>query len=104
MSRVFANYRDMFWEKDKPFWKNCYDVYVGVPIYVNADNEQDALDFAIDCVEKRKWKGLFLDEKEVEELEAEGFLEEYVCGGNHGLYLSTPAHEIIIKKIPRPEK
>jgi hypothetical protein len=102
MPRYFANYRDMFWEKDKPFWKNCYLVGIGIPIYVNADHEQDALDFAIDYAEKRKWKDLFLSDKEVEELREEGFLDEHVCGGNHGLYLSEI--EVYIAKIPRPKK
>ena len=74
------------------FWKNQYKVTMsehGPVLYINADHAQDALDYAIDYCREKGWKGLFLDQKEVMDLEAEGFLEDYISGGNEGLYLSS---------------
>ena len=74
------------------FWKSKFKVTMsehGPELYVNADNCQDALDYAIDYCKEKGWKGLLLDQKEVMELEEDGFLDDYISGGNEGLYLSS---------------
>jgi hypothetical protein len=73
------------------FWKHSYKVWLSEFNYVivNADYEQDALDFAIDYAESQNWNGLFLTEEERKEIENDGFLDDYVSGGNHGKYLSS---------------
>lgn len=86
--------------EDTKFWNHSYEVYLSEfsgPILVNADNEQDALDYAIDYAESQGWVGLFLDQSDIIELENEGFLDEHISGGNHGLYLSS--HNWSIKKL-----
>ena len=101
--RVFANYRDMYYFSGKPFWRNCYAVDIGNgEILVNADNEEDALDYAIDCAEKRGWKGLFLAPAEIEELEKDGHLNEHECGGNHSLYLAALSCDVSVRLIKQP--
>ena len=78
--------------EETKFWDHSYKVYLSEfiePLLVNAKNEQEALDFAIDYAEEKGFEGLFLSLEEVEELEKEGFLEEHVCGGNHCRYLSS---------------
>ena len=53
------------------------------PLIINADNDQDALDYAIDYAESQIWMGLFMDDSDIAELESDGFLEEHLSGGNH---------------------
>jgi hypothetical protein len=77
-------------------WKHNYLVTVtaqGMQFFVNADCEQDALDELIDFFEAMGWAGLVSDGSDLSEEER----EEYVCGGNHGLYLT--AHHIHIEEV-----
>lgn len=70
------------------FWKNNYQVWLtvqGIRFHVNADNEQDALDYVIDYCEENL-PGLVMTREE--ELDQE-FLEDYISGGNHGRYINT---------------
>jgi hypothetical protein len=87
------------------FYRNNYAVTLsefGPTVIVNADNEQDALDEAIDYAEKKKYDGLFLSREDEEELESEGNLGDYMMGGNHGRYLSSM--NIGIQKIAKPKR
>ena len=61
----------------------------GPVLYVNQGCEQDALDEAIDYCTEQEWEGLFLDDAERTGIETDGFLEDYVSGGNEGRYLSS---------------
>ena len=70
------------------FWKHNYLIMLtahGIPFAVNADNEQDALDYVIDYCEEHM-PGLLMSHEEEKE---EKYLDEYICGGNHGRYLNT---------------
>ena len=70
------------------FWKNNYQVFLtsqGIRFHVNADHEQDALDYVIDYCEEHL-PGLIMSREE--EIEEE-YLDEYLCGGNHSRYLNT---------------
>jgi len=78
------------------FWKHDFEVWVGPhsgPYIINADHEQDALDYLIDWAEENA-PGLLFDQEEEAE---EEFLDDYYCGGNHGRYLSET--EISIKTV-----
>lgn len=77
--------------EETKFWDHSYRVWLSeyTFVIVNADNDQDALDYAIDYAEEQNWEGLFLTDDEVKELEQEGYLEEHISGGNHGRYLSS---------------
>jgi len=76
------------------FWKGMYIVWlsaIGGGLLVNADNEQDALDSAIDHAEEQGWEGLFLQDDDIEEIReehGEEGLDDYTSGGNHGRYLN----------------
>ena len=76
---------------DENFWGHYYQVHVSEfnTLYVNQACERDALDEVIDYCTEKKWEGLFLNQDEVSELGADGFLEDYVSGGNEGRYLSS---------------
>ena len=81
---------------DSKFWDHNYRILVtaqGIEFIVNADNNQDALDYIIDYCEENL-PGLLFSRDEENEKE---FLDEYVCGGNKGLYLNT--HHIHIEEI-----
>lgn len=75
------------------FWDHSYRIHLSEfdteGILVNANHEQDALDFAIDYHEEQGNEGLFLSPEEIEKKEQEGFLEDHMSGGNHGRYLSS---------------
>ena len=79
--------------EDSKFWEHSYRIHLSEfdneGVLVNANNEQDALDYAIDYHEEQGNEGLFLSHEEVEEKEQEGFLDDYMNGGNHGRYLSS---------------
>jgi hypothetical protein len=78
--------------EESKFWNHSYSVTLSEfsdPLIINADNDQDALDYAIDYAEEKNWMGLFLDDSDIAELENDGFLDEHISGGNHGLYLSS---------------
>ena len=81
---------------DEHFWKNNYEILVsaqGHKFRVNADCSQDAIDEVIDCCEDH-FPGLLMSREE----EAEGeYLDDYICGGNHGRYFST--YNIHIEKL-----
>ena len=73
------------------FWNSTYLIWVtaqGILFLVNADCEQDAIDEMIDYIESMKWDGLLLDYNDSDDME---MIEsgDYICGGNHGRYLST---------------
>jgi hypothetical protein len=73
---------------DEHFWKHNYMVLLtsqGIEFIVNADHEGDAIDYVIDYCEENL-PGLIMSREEEEE---EEYLEEYICGGNHGVYLNT---------------
>ena len=85
-------------EKEK-FWEHSYNVWlasIGGPVCVNADNAEDALDFAVDYAEERGWIGLFLDSGEIE-TDKDGNEIDVVRAGNHCLAL--PIEEIHIDQI-----
>jgi hypothetical protein len=79
----YANPRD--WATK--FWKHNYIVTLdgGIQIAVNADNEGDALDEVIDYCERKRYIGFVASHGDLDPDEQ----EEYVSGGNHGLYLTT---------------
>lgn len=79
------------------FWKHNYRVTLdmGVSFWVNADDEQEALDFVIDYCEEHRFVGFVASPGEITEEEA----EEYACGGNHGLYLTT--NTLYIEEVAR---
>jgi len=88
--------------EDEDFWKNTYLIYLGPfgsKFVVYADNEDDALDYLIDYADEKNYKGFFLDDEKINELEEEGCLDEYISGGNYGKYLSFPENEVRIKRI-----
>ena len=73
------------------FWGKTYLICItrfGMPYVINSDNEQDAIDEMIDYIEANKWEGLLLDQNDDDDNE---MIESgnYICGGNHGRYLST---------------
>jgi len=70
------------------FWNNNYRVTLtmqGIEFLVNADNKQDAIDYVIDYCQDNI-PGLLMT---IEEQEQEEYLEDYISGGNEGLYLNT---------------
>ena len=75
--------------KNEPekFWKHSYRVHLSEldtdGMFINADCEQDALDYAIDIAEENKWMGLFIENPTEEEMES------HMGGGNHCLVLSS---------------
>jgi hypothetical protein len=82
------------------FWKNNYRILVsaqGIEFFVNADNEQEALDYIIDYCEDNL-PGLLWDDEDLDEMNEEE-KDKYICGGNHGRYLST--HNIHIETVKR---
>jgi hypothetical protein len=73
---------------DENFWGHNWRVLVssqGCEFIVNAEHEQAAIDYVIDWCEDNA-PGLLMDREEEAE---EEFLDDYICGGNHGRYLST---------------
>ena len=86
--------------EEEKFWDHSYKVILSQfdpsGIIVNADNEQDALDYAIDFAEEQGWIGLFLDQDEITRLDPNE-QENLIFGGNHGLALSWEDGPIIEK-------
>lgn len=74
-------------------WKHSYRVHLHEfdvdGLLVNADCEQDALDYAVDHVETSS-PGLFMTPEERDEADTRG--EEYITAGNHYLALSSSEH------------
>jgi len=79
------------------FWDYSYRVhlheYDTKGLLVNANNESDALDYAIDYAEKHGWEGLFAEPAECTQEE----LDHMICGGNSSRYLSSSDYVRIIK-------
>lgn len=76
---------------------------IGGWLIMDASNEQDAIDEAIDHAENNGWMGYFLDQDEQNEINEEGYLDDYFCGGNHGLFLSD-MEAPHVKRVPRRVK
>jgi len=74
------------------FWNHNYLVTVtahGIKFKVNADSEQDALDYVIDYCED-KMPGLVASYQELRDDDySDDEIDDYYCGGNHSLYLTT---------------
>lgn len=82
------------------FWKQNYEIVIsrcGFTFQVNADNAQDAIDYVIDYIEEQGWIGLLLSADDQQELESDGYLDDYICGGNHSRYLNT--HNVTINQL-----
>jgi hypothetical protein len=68
--------------EESKFWDHSYRVtlqeFDNEGIIVNADNEQDALDYAVDYAEAQGWFGLFDDDDD--------YYDDGEClfAGNHG--------------------
>lgn len=94
-SVIYPNRDD--WEEN--FWRNKYLISIGAigtqRYAVNADNEQDALDYAIDYIVEH-FPGCVMSQEEIEE---EEYLEEYISGGNEGRYLNFGYHELRIEQL-----
>lgn len=94
-SVIYPNVED--WKES--FWKNKYLISIGEigtqRYAVNADNEQDALDYAIDYIVEH-FPGCVMSR---EEEETEEYLEEYIVGGNEGRYLNFGYHELRIEQL-----
>lgn len=73
---------------NEKFWKNNYRVLLtaqGIEFLVNANHEQDALDFIIDyCRQEGNLPGLIAEDYELSDVET----RKFICGGNRGLYLT----------------
>ena len=85
--------------EEEKFWKHSFNVWlsaIGKPICVNADHEQDALDYAVDYAEEQGWSGLFVDEEDIKHDSHENEID-IIRAGNHSLAL--PAEEVHIKQI-----
>lgn len=81
------------------FWDHSYNVMladIGSEICVNADNEQDALDYAVDYAEEQGWEGYFLDTPG-DDMTADWHEDDICYAGNHGRALL--AFEIHIKQL-----
>ena len=89
--------------EEELFWDHIYSVFLGdgfcpTEIVVNADNEQDAIDFAVDHAEEQGWRGLWLDYQTDNDIIVE--LEKYdEVGyfGNHGLAVSHSDIHIVTR-------
>jgi hypothetical protein len=89
---------------EENFWKNDYRILLtrnGIEFIVNADNEQDALDYLIDYCEKYFPRLLWSYEDE-RELILNECIEDYIQGGNEGRYLNTV--HVSIEKFERKDK
>ena len=76
------------------FWNHNYRILVsaqGIEFIVNADHEQDALDYVMDYIVSKGWTGLYTDDF------AKAEIEEWLCAGNDGYHFTT--HNIFIEEI-----
>lgn len=70
--------------EDEKFWNHSYLVSLASclglesAIPVNADNESDAVDYAVNYAEKMGWEGFFVPVEDVPEDEA-----DIIYAGNH---------------------
>jgi hypothetical protein len=81
--------------EEEKFWRHSYKVHLSefdlTGVCVNADNESDALDFAINYHENQGHMGLFIDNPTEEDF------DNKLIGGNHSLVLSSD--NIIITQL-----
>ena len=68
---------------------------------IDADNLQDAIDILVDyfTFKKQQFRGYFLSIEEQEEAESDGNIDEYLNGGNEGVYLSFQWHEVRYQEL-----
>ena len=85
---------------EEKFWKHSYRVHLHEfdteGLLVNADCEQDALDYAVDHAERMGWEGCFCSEEELEEM-TEAERDDTITVGNHGKTLSS--HSVAIEQL-----
>ena len=84
-SEVPHLYCDMFWDRLYLIRLTSADF----SYLTNANHEQDAIDNIIDYLEEYQSEALLMSCDEMIEEEKDGFLDTYICGGNHGRYLNT---------------
>jgi hypothetical protein len=91
---IYTNKED--WNNN--FWAHKYLISlpaIGTNHFaVNANSEGDAMDEIIDYCEEKQWY-IMTDE----DMEDEEYLDEYVQGGNHGIYLNVQWHEVRIETV-----
>jgi hypothetical protein len=83
---------------DAKFWNFNYKILVtsqGIVFIVNADSAGDAIDYVIDYCQEHLPGLLFTPEEALNE----EFIEDYICGGNEGLYFNTSSVEIYRKEL-----
>ena len=87
------------YDLETKFWNKNYRISItaqGIDFIVNADSESDAIDFIIDYCQENELSGLV---STYEELKADDCsdteINDYVYGGNEGLYLTTNNIQII---------
>jgi hypothetical protein len=99
-----VNPDDLFGTEDSrgPFWKDTYLLQmIGGNYVINADNDQEAIDYFIDWSEKNTPGYLFSPEEEAELEDDER--EDYITGGNAGRMLNEPIMRDQMYKIdPKP--
>ena len=66
---------------------------------IDASCLQDAIDILIDHLSP--YEGYFLTDEEITEYEKEGYLENYIYGGNYCQYLSFQWYEIHVTEVYR---
>lgn len=87
--------------EEEKFWKHSFRVHLHEHdtegLLINADHEQDALDYAVDYAEKQGWEGLFYSQEEIAE-KTEQEQENLLFAGNHSRALSSSDY-LRIEKI-----
>lgn len=80
------------------FWNNNYAINIdSIEFIANANSAQDAIDYVIDYCEGFL-PGLLMDQNDVDD---EEFLDDYICGGNHGRYINSL--NVNIEKIDKSD-
>lgn len=105
MKADVVNPDDLFGTEDSrgPFWKKTYllQLSLGGVYVINADHEQDAIDYFIDWAEDNAPGYLFSREEE-EELDDDE-KEDYIIGGNAGSMMNEPVmREQMYEIDPKP--
>ena len=82
------------------FWNKNYKILVtaqGIEFRVNADCTSDAIDYVIDYSENHlpRLVTSYSELKEDDYTDTE--IDDYICGGNAGLYLTT--HNILVEVV-----
>ena len=102
INEVYINPDDFEWNEEtlEPFWKHIFIITLppfGPRCIINADNLQDAIDYLIDYCEEN-WPGFILSEEDQLEAEREGYIDDFIYGGNHGKYLNEPIFCELVKQ------